>query len=193
MNQIERRSYSQELRAISESRVVEGYALLFNTLSNDLGGFREQIAPEALNGVIEISDVFALLNHDRSRGLLARSKQGTGSLSLSIDDRGLKYSFTAPNTSLGDELIEMLNRGDITESSFAFTIAEGGDKWVKQSDGSYIRTITQIALLYDVSPVYTPAYNGTRVECKRYNDVISADNQELKAYYSNLREELKNL
>lgn len=105
-----------------EGRTVEGYAIVFDSLSNDLGGFHEIISRSALDGIIEKSDVLCLLNHNEDKGVLARSNKGVGSLTLSIDDRGLKYSFEAPNTALGDELLEGLRRGDISTSSFAFTV-----------------------------------------------------------------------
>ena len=70
-----------EIKPTSE-RWVEGYALVFNSESNDLGGFTEVIDPIALDGVLERSDIFCLLNHSKDRGVLARSKNGSGSLSL---------------------------------------------------------------------------------------------------------------
>lgn len=152
-----------------ESRKVEGYALVFNSESEDLGFF-ETISPEAINEeTIRKSDVMCLLDHSKERGILARSRYGKGSLKLSIDEKGLKYEFDAPRTSLGDELLEMLRRGDINQSSFAFTVASGGDKWEKK-DGKYYRTITKIERLYDVSPVYQPAYSSTTVGCRSYEE-----------------------
>ena len=157
---LERRSFDIEFRE-AESRKVEGYASVFNSRSKDLGGFTEIIDPTAFDGVIERSDVLALLNHDQDRGVLARSRKGVGSLSLSIDERGLRYEFEAPHTTLGDELIEGLKRGDISTSSFAFTVS--GESWTKDEDGRYVRTITQIDKLFDVSPVYNEAYEDTTV------------------------------
>ena len=95
----------------------------------------EVIEPRALEGVLEASDILCLLNHNEDKGVLARSNKGVGSLDLSIDEKGLKYSFDAPKTNLGDELLEGLKRGDITNSSFAFTVGE--DKWTKRNDGLY--------------------------------------------------------
>jgi HK97 family phage prohead protease len=138
----EQRNCNFELRVAPESRLVEGYAIVFNSQSQDLGGFTEVIDNSALEGVIERSDVLCLLNHNEDKGVLARCKHGTGSLSIEIDDKGLKYRFEAPNTALGDELLEGLRRGDITNSSFAFTV--GKDNWEKREDGSYLRTIVSI-------------------------------------------------
>lgn len=162
-----------EIRANAESRNVDGYALVFNSLSENLGGFREQILPEAITGVIEKSDVMATLNHDASRGILARSRFGNGTLSLEADEKGLRYSFDAPHTALGDECLEYLRRGDINQSSFAFTVAE--DSWDKQGDGTYIRTIKKFDRLWDVSPVFTPAYADTSVSCRSFDEFKEAE------------------
>lgn len=159
---------NSEIRANAESRDVDGYALLFGVLSRNLGGFREKIDPEAVDGVVEASDIMAVLNHDTSRGILARSRFGVGSLTLSVDEKGLRYTFSAPHTALGDECLEYLRRGDITQSSFAFTVKE--DAWEKQEDGTYIRTIKKFDRLYDVSPVFEPAYFGTEVKCRSFED-----------------------
>lgn len=187
----EQRNCNQELRVTQDSRLVEGYAIIFNSESNDLGGFKEIIDTRALEGVIEKSDILCLLNHNEDKGVLARSKYGEGSLNLEIDERGLKYMFEAPNTALGDELLEGLKRGDITSSSFAFTV--GKDNWEKREDGSYLRTIVSIQELYDVSPVYRAAYDATSVKADtRGLDAIKQKEQELDAYYNELRSRIRN-
>lgn len=187
----EQRNCNQELRVTQDSRLVEGYAIIFNSESNDLGGFKEIIDTRALEGVIEKSDILCLLNHNEDKGVLARSKYGEGSLNLEIDERGLKYMFEAPNTALGDELLEGLKRGDITTSSFAFTV--GKDNWEKREDGSYLRTIVSIQELYDVSPVYRAAYDATSVKADtRGLDAIKQKEQELDAYYNELRSRIRN-
>ena len=157
-----RNSNNEITPILPNSREVSGYAIVFNSDSNDLGGFIERIQPEALEGVIEKSDVLCLLNHNEDKGVLARSKHGEGSLRLEIDEIGLKYTFEAPNTALGDELLEGLRRGDINTSSFAFTV--GSDNWSKREDGTYLRTINSISELFDVSPVYRAAYDATSVK-----------------------------
>ena len=181
------RNYN-EIKA-TETRAVEGYAVVFDSLSNDLGGFTEVINRNALDGVIEKSDVFCLLNHDNSRGVLARSNKGTGSLELSIDDKGLKYRFEAPKTALGDELLEGLRRGDISASSFAFTV--GSDSWEKREDGSYLRTINSIKELFDVSPVYQPAYSATSVDTRGLDELKQKEQKEIDEYYQKLEAKLK--
>ena len=147
-----------------DSRIVEGYAIVFNSESRDL----------------------CLLNHNEDRGILARSKYGAGSLKLEVDSTGLKYSFEAPCTNLGDELLEGLKRGDITTSSFAFTI--DSDTWTKRENGSYIRTINKFKELFDVSPVYKEAYPDTSVALRKLE---SFDKEDLTDYYMELRHKLQ--
>lgn len=158
----ETRNYKSEVRANEESRTVEGYALLFDTPSDGLS-FTETIERGALDGVVERSDVFCLLNHSTDRGILARSNKGQGSLYLEVDEKGLKYRFEAPKTALGDELLENIRRGEINQSSFCFDCTE--DAWEKNGD-NYHRSIKKIGNLYDVSPVYSAAYSKTNVNLR---------------------------
>ena len=171
MDNLEIRSFNIELRDEPESRHIEGYGSVFNERSLDLGGFVEMIAPGAFDGVIERSDVKCYLDHNPEKGILARSRNGKGSLSLVVDEKGLQYSFDAPHTNLGDEVVEGLKRGDYSQSSFAFTVDD--EVWTKEADGTYLRTITKIGGLYDVSIVANPAYEGT--QCVRF-DSYSASN-----------------
>lgn len=163
-NNIEIRATNSTPVVSQDSRTVEGYAVVFNSQSEDLG-FYETINPAAITEeVLMRSDVFCLFNHDQDK-VLARSKYGTGSLQLQLDEQGLKYTFTAPNTDLGDELLEYLRRGDIDSSSFAFTVStdEGSEVWTTGTDGRQYREILKIDELHDVSPVWNPAYSSTSV------------------------------
>lgn len=160
-NNLEIRAISNEVQV--DSREITGYAVVFESNSEDLG-FIERIMKGAItDDTIKKSDVFCLLNHDSTK-VLARSKYGEGSLKLELDERGLKYSFTAPNTDLGDELLEHLLRGELDSSSFGFTVSldEGSEKWYTV-EGVQYRDIYKIDELYDVSPVYQPAYQETTV------------------------------
>lgn len=162
----------------SDSRHIEGYAIVFNSLSNDLGGFREIIEQGAITDeLIKNSDILCLMNHDIKKGVLARSYQGRGSLKLDIDEHGLHYSFDAPKTALGDEVLEGIRRCDISKCSFAFVCGE--DNWTKDENGEYIRHVKKINKLYDVSLVYHPAYEETEVKA----DTRGLD--ELKAQEAN--------
>lgn len=158
-------------RADEASRIVEGTAIVFNSDSVDMG-FIEQIDPNAVSEeTIKSSDVFAYLNHDENRGVLARCKYGEGSLNLWLDNDGLHYRFEAPKTQLGDELLSYLSRGEITASSFAFTVADGGDVWTRDNDGTVRRKITKIDRLFDVSPVFQPAYQTTSVAQRKVDEL----------------------
>lgn len=176
-----------------EKRTVEGYALLFGVSSDNLG-FEEVIERGALDGVLGKSDVFALLNHDRSKGILARAKNGSGSLSLEVDTKGLKYRFEAPKTALGNELLENLRRGEIDQSSFAFTVADGGEKWERQKNGVWKRTISKFERIYDVSPVYNAAYSKTSVYMrgkeKAEKELEQREKQNLEGYYKGITNSL---
>ena len=165
---MEKELRSIEIRTIEDSRKIEGVSIVFNALSNDLGGFREMIIPEAVEGVIEQSDIFFLYNHTSDRGFLARSRNGSGSLQTEVREDGVYFSFDAPRTALGDEVLEYLKRGDVNQCSFAFAVET--DKWEKQADGMYIRTITKFKKLYDMSLVDNPAYSQTSA-CARFAEI----------------------
>ncbi len=142
-----------------EERMVSGYAAVFNQESEDLGGFIEIIKPGAFSDVLE-NDVRALWNHDQNF-LLARTTSGT--LKISQDARGLYYEFDAPHTTYGNDLLELLRRGDVTQSSFGFAIKK--DEWVSRNGITY-RYIHSVSRLFDVSPVTYPAYPATTSQLK---------------------------
>ncbi len=142
-----------ELRMDGDKPTVVGYGAVFNSMSNDLGGFREYISPKAFEGRLE-DDVRFLINHDANL-VLARTTNGT--LRLSVDEKGLRYEADMPNTSTARDLMELLKNGTISQSSFAFTVEE--DSW-EVKDGMNIRTIDKVSQLYDVSSVTYPAYNS---------------------------------
>ena len=179
---------NQITRGAEDSRIVEGVAIVFNSDSQDMG-YTEVISPNAIDeDTIKRSDIFCYLNHDDTRGVLARSRYGKGSLELSLESDGLHYRFEAPKTQLGDELLSYLSRGEITTSSFAFTIAEGGDRWYRNSDGVLRREINKIDRLYDVSPVFEPAYLATACSKRRLDEINTIDEKldELKNEINNL-------
>lgn len=175
-------------RSDKESRMVEGTAIVFNSDSTDLG-FIEQIAPEAINeDTIARSDVFCYLNHDESRGVLARCNNGKGSLDLWLAEDGLHYRFEAPKTQLGDELLSYLDRGEITSSSFAFTVASDGDIWSRDANNKLHRRITKIDRLFDVSPVFQPAYSATSSTRRKFDEL-----QNLKEKIDAIQKEIDEL
>ena len=138
------------------------------------------IAPEAVEGVIEASDIFLLYNHDRSNGFLARNNKGAGSLKIDVREDGVYFEFEAGNDNLSNYILERIERGEIDETSFAFTVKE--DKWVKQDDGVYNRTITKFERLYDFS-IVDQSYYGIKdaVGCKRFAEIQEEDRKALEA------------
>tara|TARA_R100001443_G_scaffold113687_2_gene128769 strand:- start:207 stop:1004 length:798 start_codon:yes stop_codon:yes gene_type:complete len=157
---MEKRIYNIETRVEEREdgkEVVIGHASVYDSRSNNLGGFYEYIAKGAFTDeLINKSDVRALINHDPNL-VLARNTKGT--LKLQSDQKGLRYEFEIPQTSYGKDLAINLKNGNINQSSFAFTIAENGDEWSTDENGNDIRTITEIDRLYDISAVTYPAYN----------------------------------
>ena len=205
--ELEIRNYQYEVRFEENDRTIEGYAIVCNSESEDLG-FREVIAPEALEGIIEKSDCLMLLEHDKKKGILARSKYGKGSLQLSVDDNGLKFRFTCPKTAVGDEAYEGVMRGDYQNCSFAFVADK--DEWTKKDNGEYLRTIRSFKYIKDCSIVSEPAYGATTVSCRSFDEfkaeeerladearMIEAEKieaekrEELKSYFAELRNRIQ--
>jgi len=169
---------SEEKSSKTAAPLVRGYAALFNTKSSDLGGFIERIDPHAFDEVDLEDGVVALFNHDPSL-ILARSGGANATLRLGTDERGLWYEFTPPNSPNGQNLAEALRRGDITQSSFGFSITrDGGQEWDwvedEQGEEHAFRTIKKIARLYDISPVTYPAYPDTSVAARSLEAVRAA-------------------
>ena len=145
-----------EVRAAGDdSLVVEGYASNFD-VEYDLGYFKESVARGAFDDVMQ-DDVRFLLNHTGAP--LARTTNGT--LELSVDETGLKYRAALADTQDGRDLYKLIKRGDITQSSFAFTI--DNDEW---SEDRSTRTITKIGRLLDTSAVTYPASPSTTVAAR---------------------------
>lgn len=154
---MERRTLNVELRADGQRGKIRGTAAVFNSLSEDLGGFREQIAPGAFAAALQSSDVRALINHDPNM-VIGRTKAGT--LRLMETDGGLEFEVDLPDTTYARDLVACMTRGDISQCSFGFSVGEGGDAWQKDAAG-WVRTITAFSRVYDVSPVTYPAYPET--------------------------------
>lgn len=187
-NKIETRSYNGDVKLSPEGRHIEGYALVFDVESRDLG-FYEKISRSALTQeLVDSCDVFALFNHDENK-VLARSNS---SLTLTIDERGLKYEFDAPHTVLGDELLEHIERGEMTGSSFAFAVDwndKEAQKWERR-DGITYRTINKISAIFDVSPVFSPAYDATSVSQRALDEARELEEKEKEAIEEARKQEL---
>ena len=159
MDNIERRTFQfTEIRAIKDKLRIEGHAAVFNRLSDDLGGFREQINPGAFAQSIAEDDVYALFNHDPNV-VLGRNRAGT--LTLSEDSAGLVMVIAAPDTQAARDVLTLIDRRDITGASFSFVVPQGGDRWERMEQFD-LRTLLYVRLR-DVSPVVFPAYPQTDV------------------------------
>lgn len=157
---VERRTYAVEAFGVEErsdapARMV-GYAALFDSPSQDLGGFEERIAPGAFAKAIGRDDVRALFNHD-ANFVLGRNRSGT--LRMTEDSRGLRVEIDPPDAQWARDLMTSMSRGDIDQMSFGFRVVS--DSWEKRA-GKNIRTLEEVEL-FDVSPVTYPAYLDTSI------------------------------
>ena len=181
----ERRSFvSQEVAPQvpeGDSRRIAGLAIVYESESEVLYDWwdgrsfveivhRGAVTPELLSS----SDVLALYEHDRKQ-LLARSTQGTGTLELMITNEGMRYAFDAPNTQIGDDVLELLRRGDLRSSSFLFGVKDGDTRWEQKSDGTWIRHIDHFSYLGDVSVVSQPAYPASSSTAERSREALSSE------------------
>jgi HK97 family phage prohead protease len=163
-----------------KKRTVRGYAAKFGVRSENLGGknwqFYETIQRGAFDDVLE-NDVRALFNHDANL-ILARSKGGKGTLRFGVDDIGLWYEFEAPATRAGDDLLVSLERGDVDQSSFAFTVERDGQVWTERTENEVTvaeRMIKKVKRLFDVSPVTYPAYADTSVAARSLQETKASE------------------
>ena len=147
---------------------MHGHAAIFNSLSEDLGGFRERIAPGAFTKTLESSDIRALFNHD-SNIVLGRNKSGT--LRLSEDETGLAIEIDPPDTQAARDLIVSMGRGDINQMSFGFVTIL--DNWANVGN-EWIRTLLEVDL-FDVSPVTYPAYISTDIAVRSMAEAIKLE------------------
>ncbi|AYL02672.1 HK97 family phage prohead protease [Bacillus subtilis subsp. subtilis] len=164
-----RTSQEGALKAHSDDdgpKVISGYALKFGTRSHNLGGFIEMIDKRALDQT-DMSDVQALIDHDPSK-ILGRTSAET--LKLEVDDIGLRFDVTLPNTQYASDLYENLRVGNISNCSFGFMLGKDGDSFTRdQETGLPLRSLRNISKLTDVSVVTYPAYEDTDVTIAKRN------------------------
>lgn len=159
--ELERRTVAATgLRVITDGAPrIAGHAALFDTISEDLGGFRERIRPGAFAASLAGDDVRALFNHDPNV-ILGRNRAGT--LRLAEDAQGLAIEIDPPDTQGARDLLVSIARGDVSQMSFGFAVNAGGQVWEKDAEGRVLRTLPAVRL-FDVSPVVFPAYPDTAV------------------------------
>jgi uncharacterized protein len=162
---IEKRDFAQDLRveqAEDFAPVIRGYPILFNSMSQDLGGFVEIIRPQAMERTLtEGVDLRALVNHDTS---LVLGRLSAKTLRVTSDVTGLRMAVYPPNTSYGRDIVESMRRGDVTGGSFAFRVIGGpgvGYKFNYDVEPP-VREILDMRVT-EVSIVTFPAYAETDV------------------------------
>lgn len=178
---IEVRFGSPELRVDGAFPKIRGYAAVFNQLSQPLfWGMRERIRPGAFKESIDKKDdVRALFNHNPSQ-VLGRTPS---TLKLNEDKIGLHYIIDPPDTSLGNDVMKLIERGDVTQSSFGF---KSLDEEYKKEDGQFIRELIRVQL-FDVSPVTYPAYTGTSVSVRSLVECDDEYEKTLETFHRDLK------
>ncbi|MFD6182871.1 HK97 family phage prohead protease [Streptomyces goshikiensis] len=162
------------LRSSGGVNTITGYAIRFNELSHDLGGFRERITPGAWNPATARTDVIATFNHSNDN-VLGRVSAGT--LRLFADAEGVRYEIDVPNTSAGRDVAELIRRGDIIGSSFTFRVNPGGQEVAGENDpasGLPVRVITSMSV-YELGPVTTPAYPTTSANARSLSSLYQME------------------
>ena len=190
---------STDIQSEKESRTITGRAIVFESWSKNLGGFYEIIHGGAIaQELIDKSDIIMNINHDDEK-MVARSRQGKGTLSISLKDDGVYFSFEAPTTSRGDELLYNIRNGNIFECSFAFTIPDDihSERWYVDSDNVYRREVNVIDGLYDMSLVIHGAYGDTNCQTRcadnevlNPGDKITEYRKKIDKYYDDKMSEL---
>ncbi|WP_434737603.1 phage major capsid protein [Limosilactobacillus sp.] len=163
--------------AQNSPKKLSGYAIVWNTPSKDLGGFKEVVSPDALKGV-DLSNVLMLNDHDYTQ-VLASVKAGT--LKLTPDDKGLHFEATLPDTTTANDVFANVQAGNLDSCSFSFDVDDGSDEWNKDDQGNITRTINQIKDLFDVSVVAVPAYDSTNVnvDTRSYEQFIKGEKEKM--------------
>lgn len=164
------------LRNSGGVNTVTGYAIRFNELSHDLGGFRERISPGAWNPAAARNDVIATFNHSNDNVL---GRMSAGTLRLFADAEGIRYEIDVPNTSAGRDVAELISRGDIIGSSFTFRVNPGGQELANDKDpasGLPVRIITSMSV-YELGPVTTPAYPTTSASARALNALYPIESE----------------
>lgn len=162
-------------------RFIEGWASVFSQKSKLIFEnnrfFNEIISPNAFDTVLqdETLDIPCTYNHTRGM-LLGRTKSGT--LKLSKDEKGLKYRVEVPNTTTGNDVYELVQRGDLFESSFGFI--SDSDTWSKDEKGENIRTINSVKKLADVSVVTSGAYANTSIAARSLEEMEEEETERIR-------------
>lgn len=172
--------YQPRLREVTEgteSRTIEGYAIVFGVESKLMmdwrDAYREVIEPGAIDEArIKTMDIKMTMFHQRTMLLARQKSDGTGTLKLTVDEKGVKYEFEAPHTIDGDKVLELVKRGDLGGSSFTFWSDEKSSvSYTKSSaDGELVRHVNRLDLVTEMTVAADPAYNQTSVNAREVLD-----------------------
>lgn len=170
-----------ETRAEGKGFRLGGVAAPYNSLSHDLGGFREIILPGAFRSVLASDpDVRALRNHNTDK-VLGRTLSNT--LELRESDEGLGFSVDLPDVSYARDLHTLVSRGDISGASFAFNV-DPEDYDIRYEGDELIREIRNIPKLYEISIVTFPAYEESQVSARFLKDLETFKTPKTRNYVS---------
>lgn len=179
------------------SRTIEGYAIVFDVESRVLGDidglpyYREIIEPGAITEErLKEMDIKMTMYHNREK-ILARSTNGEGTLKLTVDDVGVKYSFEAPNTVDGDTALELVKRGDLFGSSFIFWVGMQDFTREKGKDGIYIHRVKNIRKIDDMTIAADPAYEQTTVAAREAYGRLNQVKE--KPLHDNIKREIEKM
>lgn len=187
-NQDKQNTQQPSKQAQNSAKTLSGYAIVWNTPSKDLGGFKEIVSPDALKGV-DLSNVLMLNDHDYTQ-VLASVKAGT--LKLTPDDKGLHFEATLPDTTTANDVFANVQAGNLDSCSFSFDVDDGSDKWDKDDQGNITRTINQIKDLFDVSVVAVPAYDSTNVNADNSdNKNVNVDTRSYEQFIKGEKEKME--
>lgn len=158
-----------------DPKQIQGYAVLFNTESIDLGGFIEVIKPNALDGV-DLSTVQLIYGHENN-SILARVD--SGNLTLRVDETGLFFLATLADTNLANDVYQDILAGNLKGMSFGFTIPEDGDDWIFNQGDTAVHVVNQIGDVVEITITPNPAYQNTSVSVKRSLDEVRKDKENM--------------
>lgn len=196
--------YQPRLREAEEghppSRTIEGYAIVFGVESQLLADYWERYREIIEPGAVTVEDLKGFdikmtMYHNREK-ILARSNKGEGTLNLSIDKVGVKYSFEAPNTPDGDTALELVKRGDLSGSSFMYWTDEANNvSYEKTDDGVLLRHVKKISQIYDMTIAADPAYTQTNVTAREVeaHGVVLREKNEEKPLPKNVTREIERM
>jgi uncharacterized protein len=186
----EKRYSALQFRREEGTRKIDGCAIVFNSLSEDLGGFRELVKPEAVTQVLlDGADIKFYYNHNdrniplaryRGKNVIVGHKENT--LNVEVRTDGVWFWFDAPSTAAGDELLDAVDRGVIDRCSFCFS-AERTGYTIEKREGENVRVISAFTGLYDFSAVDDPAYEATDVmtrDIKSALEELGKDDKEVR-------------